>query len=478
MARARNPTTFAKQFAVPAARLRSLGAFNPTLAIDSRLFIDPLLLPNSRHRYFSEDAAAAYRRHFERIVSLLVASRAEGDTAWHNAERLLAFSEVPGTCLGYSATSIYGRGFGPMLRQRLIRTASEIIALGIRDPDLFLVLALLEDDVGPDLISDMVTNVILDPLLAFNQEVLGTLKVPVRDFRLLGRNTRLPANPFYPRPTPVILVPSDILRDLPIAYDVESAVDAAAESASIRADVNAHIGRIWERKVRKDKQKLRALALSSPEAFKTLLDMIHAVDGKAYDVDLDPKGLVSWATEAERLTNRYPLDLSDTDPTSLEGMTRLVGTIVAQFKFLVEDCGLSKSLWHDSDALHEHYAQRLFFAIAHSYCVANDLDLSPEVDTGSGKIDFKISRGHRRRVLVEIKLSTNTKVVAGYTTQLEIYKRAQATMRAFYVVIDLGRFTTRRQQLMRIRNEAAAARQPLSELVFVNGVVQPSASKR
>jgi hypothetical protein len=478
MARVRNPTTFAKQFCVSPTRLRNLGAFNPTLAIDSKLFIDPLLLSSSSHRHFSEDAATAYKRHFERIVSLLVASRVEGDTAWRNAERLLAFSEVPGTCLGYSATSIYGHGFGPALRQRLIRTASEIVALGVRDPDLFLVLALLEDDVGPDLISDMVTNVILDPLLAFNQEVLASLQVPVRDFRFLGRNARLPTNPYYPRHTPVILVPSDILRHLPIAIDIESALDAAAESASIRADVNAHIGRIWERKVRKDKQKLRALALSSPEAFKALLDMIHAVDGKPYDVDQDPKGLVSWATEAERLTHSYPLDLSATDPTSLEGTTKIVAAIIDQFKFLIEHCGLSKSLWHDAEALHEHYAQRLFFAIAHSYCVANDLDLSPEVDTGTGKIDFKVSRGHSRRVLVEIKLSKNTKVVPGYTAQLEVYKRAQATMRAFYVVIDLGRFEARRQQLIQLRNDAAASRQPLSELVFVNGVVPPSASKR
>lgn len=478
MARARNPTTFAKHFNISAVRLRSLGAFNPTLAIDSRLFVDPLLLPRSQHNRLSRDAAAAYKRHFEHIVSLLVASRTQGDTAWRNAERLLAFSEVPGTCLGYSATSIYGRGFGPTLRERLIQTASEIVALGIRDPDLFLVLALLEDDVGPDLISDMVTNVILDPLLAFNKDILEAVGVPIRRFHLQGREIDLPQNPFYERPTPIILVPADILRELPIAYDVESAVDAAAESASIRAKVNAHIGRIWETKVRRDKQKLRALALSSPEAFRTLLDMIHAVDGKPYDVVLDPKGLISWATEAEQLTREHPLDLSDGDAGTPAGMATKVGSLIEQFKFLVEDCGLSKSLWHDGDPLHEHYAQRLFFAVAFSYCKANNLDLSPEVDTGTGKIDFKVSHGHNRRVLVEIKLSTNTKVIQGYTGQLESYRRSHSATRAFYIVIDLGRFTARRQQLLQLRNSAALSGKPLSDLIFINGVIPPSASKR
>lgn len=40
--------------------------------------------------------------------------------------------------------------------------------------------------------------------------------------------------------------------------------------------------------------------------------------------------------------------------------------------------------------------------------------------------------------MVEIKLSTNHKVVAGYTKQLEAYKDAEETTRGFFIVIDVG----------------------------------------
>jgi hypothetical protein len=49
-----------------------------------------------------------------------------------------------------------------------------------------------------------------------------------------------------------------------------------------------------------------------------------------------------------------------------------------------------------------------------------------------------MSAGFQDRVLVEIKLSTNAKIVAGYTRQLETYERAEATTRGFYVVINVG----------------------------------------
>jgi hypothetical protein len=43
MPKARNPTTFSRWFKVTPKALDKLGVLDPTLAIDTRLFIDPLL---------------------------------------------------------------------------------------------------------------------------------------------------------------------------------------------------------------------------------------------------------------------------------------------------------------------------------------------------------------------------------------------------------------------------------------------------
>ena len=98
--------------------------------------------------------------------------------------------------------------------------------------------------------------------------------------------------------------------------------------------------------------------------------------------------------------------------------------------------------------------------------------------SGIDQIDFKFATGFKERVLVEIKLSTNPKVVLGYTTQLELYKAAQQTMRAIYLVINVGSMGKKDQNLIKIRNEAAKRGDPLSSLEFVDGSLQASPSKR
>ena len=47
-------------------------------------------------------------------------------------------------------------------------------------------------------------------------------------------NADLPINPFEKADTPIILVPADILRDLPIATDWSDVADAASKNAALR----------------------------------------------------------------------------------------------------------------------------------------------------------------------------------------------------------------------------------------------------
>jgi hypothetical protein len=76
-----------------------------------------------------------------------------------------------------------------------------------------------------------------------------------------------------------------------------------------------------------------------------------------------------------------------------------------------------------------------------------------------------------------VKLSSNPKVVSGYKKQLEAYKRAEQTMRAIYLVIDVGGMGKRDKLLTMERNEARARKDPISDLEFIDGIVKPSASK-
>jgi hypothetical protein len=172
MARFSDPILFSEYFGIDPDELDRLDVLNPTLNVDTNLFIDPLLIEHSAHEEIRVGARATYDEHFGTVIKLLLASKNIGDPAWKAAERLLRFPEVKGTCLGYGAESVSGSGSGAEATASYISTAREIVTLGIDDPDLFVAMSLFEEGVGPDRISDMATNVILPNLLEFNRRVL------------------------------------------------------------------------------------------------------------------------------------------------------------------------------------------------------------------------------------------------------------------------------------------------------------------
>lgn len=480
MAKITNPKTLSDQFDIDRRRLDDLGVLDQTLAIDTKLFIDPLLLSSSEHPEMSYAAVDQYRHHFEQVIKFLVLTEKQEDVAWRSARRMLEFHEIPGTCLGYGAATIRGSGFGYGLTQRILHLGKEIVDLGVRDPDLFSAMALFEEDIGPDRISDMTTNVIRSALVEFNRRVLAELGLEGEEFETDGLSGMLLANPMQKRRVPILLVPKDVLRKLPIALDWDDVSDAASKNAALRKNVNEQIGHIWANKTRRDKSVLRSQVMVNNESFQTLLNIIHEVTPKPYDADSDPDGLINWSHIAKGYADHYPLDLTAVKHLrDLDSVHRLVLEIVEQFKTLVETNGLNKELYkEDGKPKPESTAQRLFFAIAHSYCAANNVDISPEVDSGSGQVDFKFSKGFDARVLVELKLSTNSKLVHGYETQLEVYKLAEQTMRAVYLVIDVGKMGKKYELLISMRNQASERRDPLSDLYLVNGKVLPSASIR
>jgi hypothetical protein len=126
-------------------------------------------------------------------------------------------------------------------------------------------------------------------------------------------------------------------------------------------------------------------------------------------------------------------------------------------------------LYHAGKPRPEKAAQRLFFAVAHAYCKANNIDLTPEADTGNGPVDFKMSIGFSGRVLVEIKLSTNSKILSGYSKQLEVYKKAEEALIGYYVVIDVGGMGRKDSQLLAKKNAAVKSHQKVAEIIFIDG---------
>ena len=158
-------------------------------------------------------------------------------------------------------------------------------------------------------------------------------------------------------------------------------------------------------------------------------------------------------------------------------LRRVVQEITAQFKHLIENNDLSHLLWDGSHPKAEKAAQLVYFGVADSYCKANNIDISPEVHSGGGPVDFKFSSGYEGRLLVELKLSKGA-VEHGYKEQLQTYKTAAKTEEALFLVIDIGKMGKKLTKILNLQKAQRDAGQRVSEIVVVDAKKKPSASKR
>jgi hypothetical protein len=479
MAKVKHPRRFTELFKLDPAVLAASGAFDPILNADTRLFVDPLLLSGSQQREM-RDGHETWRKRFRDIVQLLHASRQTNDVAWRAAERLFNFPEFIGTCLGYGS-SIHGTGMGVGLRRRLLHTAKAIVDLGVNRPELFALLPLIEDDIGPDRISDMTTRIIARHLEQYTQRVLSQTEVPLHKVAMQAEPYRLPINPLEVAAraaVPIVLVPRDVLRDLPTASDWDDVSRVAAQNAAYRNRVNAAIGEIWAVHSRRQKAEIRSVVLSSKEAANQLISTILGGPKTPYNIEEDEQGLVHWLELGRKAAHDNPLQLIVPAAKDRTALRAVVDAIVDHFISLVENNDVWQAFWHKGKRLPERHAQLLFFAISDAYCRANNVDITPEAGAGGGPVDFKFSSGYSGRVLVEVKMSDNPQLVHGYSVQLEIYKKGQRTSEGIYLVVDVGSGGKQLQAVLDLAANAKNNRQPHSSVAVADATPKLSASRR
>ncbi|WP_275234004.1 hypothetical protein [Pantoea ananatis] len=481
MAQVTELTTLSSLEGIDIDMLDSLGVTDVILNADTALFIDPLLLSCSKHKEINKNGTEKYDEKFRTIKKFLQASKVEGDLPWKAARKQFKFPEVSYTCLGYSSSTTNGSAWGEFLIESTLKTAKEIINLGVDDEDFFMGLSLFEEGIGPDRISDMTTNIIFDDLIDFTIRVNEELKLPIKEFEIkkTGKVFTSIVNPV--NGGPLILVPSDIVRALPIVTDWSDIGLATRQNENLRDRLNEKVGGIWATMSRKEKDRAKSLALRSKEAFSEVLELIRAIERTPYDIKNDKNGEFFWRKVINIIAKEHPLDLSNFKKEALteESFTALVKTIIDEFKTLIEDKGIWKELWsEDGKNRKERAVQRLLFTVAYSYCKANDLDLAPESDSGNGPVDFKISQGFTKKIVVEVKLSTNPSLVHGYEKQLEIYKKADDTNLGIFIIMDIGKIGKKFEKTIQARNKFLESNPIASEIIVIDGKPKASASIR
>lgn len=148
------------------------GVFDPIINRDSPFFINVIRLKKATTPEFA-DSYEKINQYFRNIATILNAAQKKdrSDKLYREAvRRFEVFHEVNGINLGF-AESTSGAGFGPVLSQQVIADAYDIIKTGTNDPELFHLIGLFEDNVGPDRLSDMIGTIILEDIQSYTLHV-------------------------------------------------------------------------------------------------------------------------------------------------------------------------------------------------------------------------------------------------------------------------------------------------------------------
>lgn len=478
MARARDadePWRFSSYFEVDASELDKFGAFDVSLDRDERLLIDPKLLDSSAVPEM-EGAYDEIHHYFRGIMRLLRRSRSENDVFWRNAYRRFDFPEFRAAGLGYSARSTQGRGWGAGERERTLRTAAEIIEAGVDDATLFELTGLLETGIGADHVSDMFGTLLGRRLAEFTQRVCNHLGIDLSEQNLARARYGLPSYNDDGKARPIVLVPEDILSRIPLAMDRDEIADVVAANEELRNYVNSQIGTAWLREARRDRNFARRI-FRDPRVLRGLIPLYRRANPKRYDFTADAQRHKRLKSAVEAGIGGDILRFQLSDRPRREDVLQVVSAIIEDFKQKVESNRLRDALFIGDKTRPENVLQAVFQLAAQIHCDYNDLDLSPETNAGRGCVDFKFSRGSKRRVLIELKLAANPKLIAGYEKQIAAYEEAERTSCAYYIVLDDGQHNEKIRRLREIAEEDAAENDDSPELIIIDGRRRPSASK-
>jgi hypothetical protein len=460
---------------VTAKDLDKKGVFNAFVDIDSKLYIDPSLLKSAKIREFKR-SHATFKNYFGEILKLIDNSKNQGDVFWRKAFQRLQFKEFKYVALGYSIGHKNGNAIGPQLAGKLLYTSHDIIKAGIKDPVIFELVGLFEEGIGADRISDMTIHIIKQNLIEYTQRVCKELKIKQKGF-----NKGKIILPFNPKTgAPIVFVPKELLQDLPIAFCWDDIDKVCSENDDLRERVNKEIGSTWKFATSKiPKAKLKAAILENPEILHDLIDQYNNKPKIPYDFNNDPSGQVIWAELSEKAPKDFPVNFTSYRPVTSENILKVVKVICNQYAKLIESNGWFEFLYDNGGHLrNERFAQKLFYGIAEQYCLANDLNLSREPNAGSGALDFKVTKGYKSVVTIEVKYSSNSNLIKGFTTQLPTYNKAEGAQISIYLVLRTTKTDTSLRKLNKVLSICKQKGDIIPEIIMIDARRQKSASHR
>ena len=466
---------YSSYFKIPHRELIKVGIFDGLIERDIPLHVDPMLLKECKIPEF-EGSYQKFLDYFNEIVTLTIgmSNPSIKNRCFNQIVGRMHFPEVVNTGLGYSESNTKGNGISGKLSRQLATSCVEIVQAGIKDPAFFTLLPFIEEGIGADRISDMTIDVLLEDFLAYTQRMVKEMGIDSRSIKHKNVAYQVPII----KRRPYLLIPQSLLAYLPIARSFDDIDSVCDYNRELRRRVCKAIGinmADFER-MRKSERKKAILAHST--LLNDLLNYCKSLNVIGYDFVSDKMSLYADIRMTE-LVKKSPVNLAQYVTSANIDVIGITREIIGQYKTMIEDNYMYWLLYNDNHEFRdEKAAQLLFYMMAYFYCAANNIDLSRECDPGVGELDFKLSSGFNKKVLIEMKKASSSSLLAGFLKQLPAYEKAERTVDSFYLVIkDKESASNNIKKLLDKKNELDHQKKKCPEIIIVDAIMKPSASK-
>ncbi len=436
------PQYFSDYFNIDKSKIKELGVFDPILNFDTKVFVEPLLLQKSSNDII-KNSYSNYQKFFGNLLLLLQKAKQanDSDKCWRTAKKLVNFPEYSFTCIGYSSGSTDGRGSGIEFNDKILQSAKDIVETAQDNPEIFLLLPLLEEGIAGDRISDMVQNIIDEDICRYTAYIMnklgleGDVSYETKNFN----QYKLLANPYSK--SPIKLVPKDVLLNLPVADDIDSLIEEmTSHNARLRDVINRDIGNIWHETTKSYRKEVLLREIkTNKEFFIETLKVLKEHSFEHYDLDQDYEGLYKWLENSQDFIRVELAKETRNCSDSVESISFAVEAIIKHFKDTIENKEIWRTFWTKCDTTFKHvrefYSQMLLFTVCNSWLASQDSNMMVEIVHNKKQIDLKFTISGKNNLIVCTKHANNTYLLKGYKNLLEKYRNKNGET-GYYLIMN------------------------------------------
>lgn len=457
--------------------------FNPQVGWDTLLFIDPILIKNTKLKEFKN----SYKSLVEFFSKAIAYNQSKLPKKL--VEKMFSFEEVKEANLGFSYDSNNGSGLTGTTALSVLNNLELFTSKGLFDVSDFEEISLFDRNVSGDRITDMILNILKLDFINYSVNIAKSNSFPLKEFQIktsfnykeMRWNIETKELPYITneegKDIYVILIPKSFLVKN-LYNESDNFIDWIYHN-----DIT-YIKEVFDFNLKKDLEKNKS---------KILKDIIdnnrygilkkYNDDGmkyKPYDIDSDPQfvnSIYELALDINKKNKDYHL-ISDKNSTN-KSVLDITKLLIDYFKHVIIDCKSYELIIKNGKFVSEPTISKFMHVLldARITDAGFNVDISPETNSGNGPVDFKISRGDEK-VLIENKISSNPKLLncVDEGKQIHTYLKQEKCEDAFLIV-----FTNKDSDIDKINElnrKVSAIREYNIKIIDIDCQKRESASKR